>query len=319
MTMRQRPLGATGLTIPELILGGGFVGGVMLDPPEEVRRVALQKCLAAGSDWIDTAQSYGNGASETNIGALLAEMPASERPRVSTKIGLTPDDMGDVKGAVCRAIEASLERLGLEKVQVYQLHNRIGWTEDRTLTPYDILKPGGVADAFQAVRDAGLTEHIGITALGEPGAIRDVIASRRFQTAQIYYNMINPSSGRNVSPRFGTADFRGLLSAAKANGVGVFGIRILAAGVLATDVRHGREIPITPNADPAAEEARAAFAWARLGPRDEPKAATAIRYALAEERISAAVFGAATLEHVDIALAAAEAGPLEAAALKALD
>ncbi|MGZ0189320.1 MAG: aldo/keto reductase [Alphaproteobacteria bacterium] len=317
--MKQRPLGQTGLSIPELILGGGFVGGVMIDPPEDVRREALQRCLAAGSNWIDTAQSYGNGQSETNIGRLLGELPSAERPRISTKINLSPEDLKDPKAAVQRALEGSLERLGLGQVQVYQLHNRIGYgSADRMLTPYEILKPGGIADAFQAVREAGLTEHIGITALGETGPVRDVIASRRFQTAQVYYNLLNSSSGHNVEPRYETSDFRGLLGACKANGVGVFGIRILAAGVLATNERHGREIPITPNSTPAEEQARAERAWAALGPRNEPHAATAVRYALAEDRLSAAVFGAATLEHVDIALNAAAAGPLEQDAITRL-
>lgn len=318
MRLRQRPLGETGLTIPELILGGGFVGGVMIDPPEDVRRQALNRCLAAGSDWIDTAQSYGDGRSETHIGRLLAELPAADRPRVSTKIGLRPEDRADPASAVRRALEASLDRLGLEKVEVYQLHNRIGTSRPDWLTPYDILRPGGVADAFAEVREARLAAHVGVTALGDPAAVRDVIASDRFETAQVYFNLLNPSAGAHVAPGFDSTDFRGLLSACRAHGVGVFGIRVLAAGVLATTARHGREIPITSNAAPAAEEARAVAAWAALGPRDEPAAATAIRYALAETRLSTAVFGAATLEHIDIALAAAAAGPLEADAIRRL-
>ena len=317
--MKQRALGKTGLTIPELILGGGFVGGVMIDPPEDVRREALRRCLAAGSNWLDTAQSYGQGQSETNIGRLLAELPAAERPRISTKINLSPEDLKDPKAAVKRSLEASLERLRLDKIQVYQLHNKIGYHgADRMLTPYEILKPGGVADAFQAAREAGLTEHVGITALGETGPVRDVIASRRFQTAQVYYNLLNPSSGHNVEPRYETSDFRGVLGACKANGVGVFGIRILAAGILATNKRHGREIPITPNSSPEAEQARADRAWAALGPRNEPHASIAVRYTLAEERLSTAVFGAATLEHIDIALSASAAGPLERDAIDRL-
>ncbi len=318
MTIRKRPLGQTGLDIPELVLGGGFVGGVMIDPPEDVRREALRRCLDAGVDWVDTAQSYGQGQSEANIGRLLAELAPAARPRISTKIGLKPEDMADPKTAVRRAIEASLERLGLERVQVYQLHNRIGTSDSGWITPYAMLRPGGVADAFAAVKEAGLTEHIGITALGDTGAVRDVIASERFETAQVYYNLLNPSAGANAPADYDTTDFRGLLGACKAHGLGVFGIRIMAAGVLATSERHGREIPITANSSPQAEEARAAAAWAALGPRAEPRAATAVRYALAEPRLSTTVFGAATLEHVDIALAAAASGPLEADALARL-
>lgn len=318
MPLAQNLLGDTGLAVPTLTLGGGFVGGVMIDPPEDVRREALRRCLAAGSDWIDTAQSYGDGQSETNIGRLLAELPAEERPRVSTKIGLKADDLKDPKGAVLRALEASLERLGLDKVQVYQLHNRIGTSGANYFPTYELLKPGGVADAFQAAKEAGLTDHIGITALGDPNAVRDVIASERFDTAQVYYNLLNQTAGRNAHAGHDSTDFRGLLAACRTHGLGVFGIRVLAAGVLATTERHGREIPITENSQPDAEAARAVRAWTALGRRNEPTAATAIRFALAENRISTAVFGAATLEHIDIALAAAAAGPLDPDTLQTL-
>jgi D-threo-aldose 1-dehydrogenase len=315
----QNSLGKTGLKIPELILGGGFVGGVMIHSDKATQEQAIHRCLEVGSDWIDTAQMYGSGESETNIGEVLAGMPAAHRPRVSTKIALSPEDLHDVNSSVRRAVEASLKRLKLDKVEVYQLHNRIGVGDSNWLSTYDILKPGGVADAFQYIKEAGLADHVGITALGEPNSVRDVIASERFETAQVYYNLLNPSAGKNVSPNFGTTDFRGILGACYAHGLGVFGIRILAAGVLATNERHGREIPITENSDPDAETARADAAWQVLGKRDEDHAATAIRYALAEQKISTSIFGAASLQHIDVALSAAFDGPLEAEAINKID
>ncbi len=321
MAMRQRPFGRTGLTTPELMLGGGFVGGIMINSDEDTRRTALNKVLDAGSDWIDTATSYGKGQSETNIGRLLQEMPADRRPRVSSKIGLMPEDIKDPKTAVKRALEASLERLQMDKLELYQLHNRIGWSGSRGrdwFTPYDVLRPGGIADAFEAAKEDGLTDFTGITALGDTGAVRDVIAAERFQSAQVYYNMLNPTAAQNAPPKFDTTDFRGLLSACNKHGLGVIGIRILAAGVLATNERHGREIPITDNSDPETEDARAAEIWRRLGDRDEPHAATAIRYGLANESFSTIEFGAAEMAHIDIALAAQAAGPLEAEALAKL-
>ena len=63
----QNSLGKTGLKIPELILGGGFVGGVMIHSDKATQEQAIHRCLEVGSDWIDTAQMYGSGESETNI------------------------------------------------------------------------------------------------------------------------------------------------------------------------------------------------------------------------------------------------------------
>ena len=96
-------------------------------------------------------------------------------------------------------------------------------------------------------------------------------------------------------------------------------IRILAAGVLATDVRHGREAPITANAEMETEEARARTILAALGDRGaETRAQTAIRFGLAHPAVSTIVFGVAELAHVREALAAPGLGPLEEDALAAL-
>ena len=106
--MRQRPFGKTGLTTPELMLGGGFVGGIMINSDEDTRRTALNKVLDAGSDWIDTATSYGNGQSETNIGRLLQEMPKGTPSARFQQDRPDPEDLKDPKSAVRKALEASL-------------------------------------------------------------------------------------------------------------------------------------------------------------------------------------------------------------------
>ena len=59
----------------------------------------------------------------------------------------------------------------------------------------------------------GLTRLIGITALGETAACREVIASGRFDSAQVYYNMLNPSAGQDMPPAWQGHDFRGLIAA----------------------------------------------------------------------------------------------------------
>ena len=120
-------------------------------------------------------------------------------------------------------------------------------------------------------------------------------------------------------PAWSSTDFGGLLAACTARDVGVMNIRILAAGVLATDVRHGREAPITANAEMQTEEARARTIRAALGDRGaETRAQTAIRFGLAHPAVSTIVFGVAELTHVREALAAPALGPLEEDALAAL-
>jgi aryl-alcohol dehydrogenase-like predicted oxidoreductase len=95
-------------------------------------------------------------------------------------------------------------------------------------------------------------------------------------------------------------------------------IRVFAAGVIATDERHGREVTITDDADLAIEGERARAVFARLGERYGSRAQTAIRFALANPDISGVLVGMAELAHLEEALAAAALGPLPEAGLAEL-
>ena len=311
--MRHRRLGRTGLEISEFTLGGGIVGGILVHPPEEVRLAALERAVRAGCDWVDTAADYGQGESERALGLLLPEV--TPRPRLSTKVRVDPS-LGDFEGQVRRSLEASLTRLRLERVELFQLHNQISaQTGSRLLAAREILRPGGVADVFDKLREEGHFAHHGITALGETPAILEVLRSGRFDTAQVYHNMLNPSAGRPVPPGWGGQDFGGVIEACRERDVGVMAIRVLAAGVLAADELHGREVAVAEDADLGREQARARRLFGRLGERHGTRAQTAIRHALANPDLSTVVVGVASLGQLEEALAAFEAEPLPDAAL----
>jgi aryl-alcohol dehydrogenase-like predicted oxidoreductase len=96
-------------------------------------------------------------------------------------------------------------------------------------------------------------------------------------------------------------------------------IRVFAAGVLATDERHGREVAVTAEGgDLTAEQKRAAAALAAVGPEHGTRAQRALRFVLAEPRVSCAVVGLAEVAHLEEALAGAAMGPLPDPALAAL-
>ena len=315
--MRYRPFGRTGLEVSELVFGGGWVGGILIHQDDATRRAAIARALEAGINWIDTAPSYGDGQSERALGWLLEDV--ADKPYLSTKVRLDLGRLDDIAGQVARSLEQSLERLRCDSVELFQLHNPIGPQASGERIGIDqVLGEDGVADAFDRARDQGLTRFTGITALGETGAIREVIASGRFDSAQVYYNMLNPSAGQDMPPAWRGHDFRGLIATCKEHGVAVMNIRVLAAGVLATDVRHGREAVIMPEANLPAEERRAQAVVRELGERYGSRAQSAIRFALANPDIACVVVGLAELGHLEEALAAAEMGPLPADALAAL-
>ena len=71
------------------------------------------------------------------------------------------------------------------------------------------------------MREEGLTRLIGITAIGDTAACRRVIASGRFNSAQVYYNILNPSAGQDMPPAWQGRDFRGLIATCNEHGVAV--------------------------------------------------------------------------------------------------
>ena len=315
--MRYRPFGRTGLGVSELVFGGGFVGGILIHADDDTKLKALRRGLDGGMNWIDTAPSYGDGKSEEALGWLLKEVDAE--PYLSTKVRLDLSRLDDIEGQVEASLEQSLKRLRCDSVELFQLHNPIGpQTSGERIGVDQVLREGGVADALDRVRERGLTRFTGITAFGEAAACREVIASGRFDSAQIYYNMLNPSAGQDMPPAWRGHDLHGLIAACKARDVAVMNIRVLAAGVLASEQRHGREVPMSDAAPITTEEARARAVFARLGERYGTRAQTAIRFALANPDIACVLVGMAELAHLDEALTAAEMGPLPAEALREL-
>lgn len=126
-------------TLPPLSrigLGAWAFGGVGWGPQDDRDSVAtIRHALAAGVDWIDTAAVYGNGHAERIVGRAIAGMDAAERPLVFTKAGVLVDPESgktyrDLSPASLRAeCEASLGRLGIEAIDLYQLHWPVAETE----------------------------------------------------------------------------------------------------------------------------------------------------------------------------------------------
>jgi D-threo-aldose 1-dehydrogenase len=307
--MKYRKFGRTGLEVSAVVFGGGRVGGILIDPDDDTKRLAVRRAMDAGINWIDTAAQYGNGKSEEALGWLLPEIP--EKPYLSTKFRIDTGDLSDIRGQVERSMEASLKRLNRDYVDLYQLHNDIepGVT-DRALGPDDVLRRDGVADALDALREQGLIRFAGLTGLGDAPSICKVIASGRFDSAQVYYNMLNPSAAYPVPSGWSGHDFSGIVAACREQGMAMLGIRAFAAGVIATDIRHGRESVLTRGTAIADEEARTRAVLAALGDVPGTRAQTALRFALSQPVLSCVVVGLAEINHLDQAIGAEETDPL---------
>ena len=306
--VKYRRLGRTGLEVSEIVFGAGWVGGVLIHHDADIGREALRRARAAGINWIDTAPSYGDGVSEHALGTLLPELEWD--PYISTKFHVDPASELPVNEQIERSVAASLARLGRTSVDLLQLHNPVGADSgSRHLAVDRVLEPGGVADALDDLKHRGVTRHVGFTANGDAASLERMVASGRFDTAQVYYNMLNPSAGRVVPAGWSAMDFGDVLARCAEHDVGVFVIRVMAAGVLATATRTGREIPMYESADMASEEIRARAVWAAI--EDEPgsRAQAAIRFVLGDPRVGGVLVGPHLPEHVSEAVAAVDMAP----------
>lgn len=318
--MKYRAFGRTGLEISRIVFGAGAVGGVAFRGDPETRMQAVRLALDHGINWIDTAPGYGDGESEENLGRILEEL--GERPHLSTKVRLSPDDLDDIPGAVERSVSESLGRLRQPSVDLVQLHNRIGSEGDAAsgvLGVDAVLGAGGVADALDRVRDQGLMRFVGFTALGETAALRQVVDSGRFDSMQSYYNLLNPSAGWPVPAAVSAQDYGLVIAAASAAGLAVLNIRVLAAGVIAGQEPPGRSAPLSPGSDAESDRARLALVEDALTGEEGTMAQRALRFALMHKGISGVLVGFSTLDQIDEAVRAVEMPPLSAEAVGRLN
>ena len=84
----------------------------------------MARALEVGINYFDTAVQYGHGASETNLGAVLAKLKPAQA-FVGTKVRLPPEDFNRVDAAVAESLDGSLKRLGMDHVDIFHLHNAI--------------------------------------------------------------------------------------------------------------------------------------------------------------------------------------------------
>jgi aryl-alcohol dehydrogenase-like predicted oxidoreductase len=314
-------LGRTGLRVSALGFGCGNVGGLMIRSTAGERERAVARALELGINYFDTAAAYGDGQSERNLGAVLKALRV--QPYVGTKFRLEPGDLADVAGAVARALEASLGRLGLERVDLFQLHNSLAAARsNRRLAASDV--EDAVIPALEKLRQAGKLGFYGITALGETSALHGLAATGALYTAQVCYNLLNPSAGLEVPPGFPGHDFRRLLDRLGERQTGAIVIRVLAGGALSgVAARHPVAVetvePIASGPDYAADVARAQSLRALV---DEGHAASlveaALRFAIGHPHVSTVLLGYSSLEHLEYAAAAVARGPLPGAALARL-
>ena len=321
--MEMRMFGRSGMQISLLGFGCGAVGGLMVRGAPADQERAVARALEAGVNYFDTAVQYGDGESEKNLGRALQKLKPANAI-VGTKVRLPFADFGRIGDAVAKSVDGSLNRLCLERVDILHLHNAItvmGGGE--ALSVRQVLDE--VAPAFERLREQGKTRLLGITAVGDTAALHQVIDARVFDSAQVVYNMLNPSAATLLPANYPAQDYGRLFDHTQAAGVGVVGIRVLAGGALSGSAeRHPIASPppapigSATSYDMDLERARRLQPLVKEG-FAESLTEAATRFAMSHPAMGTILVGMATPQQFEQALAAVQKGPLPQAALDRLE
>ncbi len=313
--MEYRQLGNSDLTLSALGFGCGSIGGLLVRGDYPTMRTVVARAIELGITYFDTASMYGVGQSEVNLGAILREL--GETVVVGTKVRFRHTaELDQIEKFVVDSVEQSLRRLGMERVDLIQFHNRIGTSRDMQQDQVSIEDTERVAATFGRLAEQGKVGYWGITGLGETAALHQMLNNGGLHSIQCCFNLLNPSAGHRVPTDFPHQDYQQLIDQAGEQTTGVIAIRVLAGGALSgTTDRHPVAAPApNPIASAAnyADDVAAAhhFAWLVEEGHVENLIEGAIRFVISKHQVSTALVGVSNLEQLEAAVAYAERGPL---------
>jgi aryl-alcohol dehydrogenase-like predicted oxidoreductase len=193
--LKTTVLGTTGLAITRVGFGAWALGGGGdrgWGPQQDEESIAaIHRALEVGVNWIDTAAAYGFGRSERVVGQALEGL--AERPYVFTKASLLNDGTGHVRHSLHRdsilaEAEASLHRLGIEAIDLYQIHWPI---------PDPDIEEGWLALA--ELKEQGLVRHIGVSNF-DAAQLRRIQSIAPVETLQPPYSLVDRAAEEEILP-----------------------------------------------------------------------------------------------------------------------
>jgi len=299
-TLKTTQLGATGLEITRVGFGAWAIGGAGWEfgwgaQDDDDSIAAIHRALQLGVNWIDTAAVYGLGHSEEVVRRALEGV--QPRPYVFTKASRVDGGGGRVvssleRDSIRREVEASLSRLGVDVIDLYQIH----WPR-----PDEDLEEGW--STFAELKAQGLVRHIGVSNF-DVAQVRRAQAIAAVETLQPPYSLVTPAAEREILPF------------ARSEGIGVIVYAPMSSGLL-TGAMTRERIASLPDDDwrkrdarfqePALSEHLATVArlQAVAERHDTTAGAVAIAWTLQNPAVDGAIVGFRRPEQVDPLVVAA--------------
>jgi len=288
--MQYRQLGSSGLAVSRIGCGTWALGGRGWGAHNEREaRAALEACLESGINFFDTAPVYGFGRSEQVLGEALK--PVRSRVIIATKCGLVWNDSGQVhhdlsRACLRRGLEASLQRLKTDYIDLYQIH----WPDRRTPLEDSI-------DELLGFQRSGAVRHIGVCNFSAQ-LLQHACGLASVVSVQQLYNLLQQDEARDVLPL------------CRERSLGFIAYSPLAQGVLTGEmdaaVRPGirdvrRRNPLYRNPERFAQAVRFAAGL------PQPAAHAALRFLFEQPGVTCALIGMTRREHVAANIAALDA------------
>jgi 1-deoxyxylulose-5-phosphate synthase len=302
--MRYTKLGRTGLDVSRICLGcmsygGGNMGNHVWSLGEEESRPFIRKALEAGNNFFDTANRYSLGNSEEILGRAIKDFARRDEVVIATKVygrmRPGPNGAGLSRKAIFAELDNSLRRLGMDFVDLYQIHR------------FDHATP--IEETLEALHDvvkAGKARYIGASSMrawefARALGIAEKLGSTRFVSMQNLVNLLYREEEREMLPL------------CRAEGIAVIPWSPQARGKLSrdwdytsirteTDEAFGRLFAKTDEADKKVADRVGEVAKAR----GVARAQIALAWLLAKPVITAPIVGATKLHHLDDAIAAVD-------------
>jgi aryl-alcohol dehydrogenase-like predicted oxidoreductase len=311
----MRLLGRTGLKISEIGFGAWAIGGGANvegrrfgfgDTDDKTSLAALQRAFELGVNFIDTADAYGMGRSESLIGQALRVAP--RRVHVATKVGNVRRDphppLQDFSAAYVKAAcDRSLERLGVTNIDLYQLHG----------PPREVLEGNEIWDTLRELKDKTKIAHYGIS-IGEPEEGLIAIEKGEVETIQVVYNLLSREAAKE------------LFEVALKKSVGIIARVPLASGLLTGKYKPGHVFADNDHRKNGYPPERLAAALARVerlgflaAGTGRTLAQAALKFCLAHPAVSVVIPGVKTPEQAAENVAAAAVPDLTADELKRIE
>ena len=280
----------------------------------------VHDAVAAGINLIDLAPRYGDGKAEEVVGAAFGgQLP--EGMRVTSKCNLGNAPRAEIEPLLLRSIEGSLRRLRLSRIDLFFLHSNVVPDAQHLarrpdaasrMTLYETFV-GEVRPVFERLVGEGLIGAWGLTGIGHPDTIIRLLGERPAPAAvQCIANLLDSPGALKFFD--GPAKPRAVMAAARANGVGVMGIRAVQAGALTSALDR----PLPADHPEMRDYARAAGFRQLAAELGMAPAFLAHRYALSLA-VDTVVLGVKNCRELAQCVAAAEAGPLPAELLARVD